>query len=194
MARQPINYGTTPGDGTGDILFTSFENIDDNFIELYGVVGWGYYADSLTTPTITVNTSYTQITIDALGALTHEGYLPGEIRGSGSLWAGSKITPISLGDDYDGRFDVTITARTGTPTLIEVILDISGGVAGTNKIYTGYIQTGGTLPYDQSLYLDFFTLVTALTNGAKIYARVDTGTITLGRRNIKISRKSKGGL
>jgi len=50
------------------------------------------------------------------------------------------------------------------------------------------------LPYDQSLYLDFFTLATSITNGAKIYAKVDTGTVTIGRRNIKLSRKSKGGL
>jgi hypothetical protein len=194
MARKPINYGTTAGDGTGDILFTSFKNINDNFIELYKISGWGYYADALTTPTIVVNTSYTQITIDALGSLTNETYLPGEIRGSGHLWAGSKVTPISLGDDYDGRLDVTVTAKSGSPALMDVILDISGGVAGANKIYTGYIQTGGTVPYDQSLYLDFFTLATAVTNGAKIYAKVDSGSITIGRRNIKLSRKSKGGL
>lgn len=194
MARQPINYGTIPGDGTGDILFTSFENINDNFIELYKVTGWAYYADSLATPTVTITTSYTQITIDTLGVLTNEAYLPGEIRGSGHLWAGSKVTPISLGDDYDGRLDITVTAKSGSPTLMDVIMDISGSTAGTNKIYTGYIQTGGTVPYDQSLYLDFFTLSTALANGAKIYARVDSGSITLGRRNIKISRKSKGGL
>jgi len=194
MARQPINYGTTPGDGTGDVLFTSFENINDNFIELYKVTGWGYYADSLATPTIVVGTSYTQITIDGLGGLTNETYLPGEIRGISSLWTANHVTPISIGDDYDGRLDVTVTAKTGTPTLVDVILDISGGVAGTNKIYTGYLQPGGSVPYDQSLYLDFFTLVTALTNGARIYARVDTGTLTISRRNIKISRKSKGGL
>lgn len=194
MARKPINYGTTPGDGTGDVLFDSFKNINDNFIELYNVCGWGYYADSLTTPTILIGTTYTQITIDALGALTDDDYLPGEIRGTGQLWSGNRITPISVGDDYDGRFDITVTARTGSPTLIEVIADISGGVAGTNKILTGYIQTGGTTPYDQSLNLDFFTLSTALTNGVRIYARVDTGTITIGRRNIKITRKSKGGL
>lgn len=194
MARQALNYGTTPGDGTGDVLFDIFKDANDNFIELYKVPGWGYYADSLASPTITVNTSYTQITIDALGALTNEAYLPGEIRGSGHLWAGSKVTPISLGDDYDGRFDITVTARTGSPTFIEVILDISGGVAGTNKTYTGYIQTAPTPPYDQSLYLDFFTLATSIANGAKLYAKVDTGTITIGRRNIKLSRKSKGGL
>ncbi len=35
MGRIPINYGTTPGDNTGDPLFTSFESIEANFKELY---------------------------------------------------------------------------------------------------------------------------------------------------------------
>jgi len=35
MAQKQINYGTVAGDGTGDILFTSFESINDNFNELY---------------------------------------------------------------------------------------------------------------------------------------------------------------
>ena len=35
MARKVLNYGTTPGDGTGDILFNIFKDIDDNFGEVY---------------------------------------------------------------------------------------------------------------------------------------------------------------
>lgn len=35
MARKPINYGINAGDGQGDIIFQSFKNADDNFIELY---------------------------------------------------------------------------------------------------------------------------------------------------------------
>jgi hypothetical protein len=152
--------------------------------------GWAYYVDSLATPTITIGTSYTQITIDALGANITD-YLPLEIRGLSQLWSGSKITPISVGDDYDGRFDVTVTAKSGTPTLIELIIDISGTTAGTNKAFTGYIQTGGTIPYSQSIDLDYFSLATFLTNGGKLYAKVDSGSVTIGRRNIKITRKSK---
>jgi len=152
--------------------------------------GWAYYVDSLVTPTITIGTTYTQISIDALGATIND-YLPLEIRGTSELWDLSKITPIAIGDDYDGRFDVTITAKTGSPTAIELIIDISGGVAGTNKAFTGWLQAIGTAPYDQSLPLDFFTLATFKANGGKIYARTDTGTVTIGRRNIKISRKSK---
>lgn len=55
MARQAINYGTTPGDGTGDILFDSFKNINDNFIELYD------YATNATTTALslaTLNSTY----------------------------------------------------------------------------------------------------------------------------------------
>jgi len=153
--------------------------------------GWGYYADSLATPSITVGTSYTQITIDGLGALTNENYLPLEIRGTSSLWSGNKITPISVGDDWDGRFDITVSSKSGSPSFIEVILDISGSTAGTNKVFTGYIQTSPTVPYDQSLLLDFFSLSTFLANGGRIYAKVDSGSVTITRRNIKISRKSK---
>lgn len=155
------------------------------------VVGWGYYADSLATPTISIGTTYTQITIDKLGSATNELYLPREIRGVSTLFDSNKITPIGVGDDFDGRFDCTITAKTGSPTAIEFIIDISGATAGTNKAFTGWIQAIGTAPYDQSLPLDYFSLATFLANGGRLYARVDTGTVTIGRRNIKISRKSK---
>lgn len=36
MARQNINYGTNPNDGTGDSLRVAMDKINDNFIDLYG--------------------------------------------------------------------------------------------------------------------------------------------------------------
>lgn len=192
MGQQTVGIGTIGNDGTGDSLRVAGEKINENFTELYQQKGWGYYADSLTTPTITVGTSYTQITIDKTGTLTNEDYLPIEIRGMGSLWDSNKITPISVGDDYDGRLDIEVTNKTGSPAHIEIILDISGGTAGTNKLFTGYIQTSSSTPYSQNLLIDFFSLSTFITNGGKIYAKVDAGSVTIGTRNIKISRKSKG--
>ena len=191
MAREIIDNGTVPGDQTGEILFTSFEKCNNNFEELYSVAGWGYYIDSLTTPTITVNTSFTQITIDGTGA-TNESYLPRQIRGTGHLWASNKITPVNIGDDYDGRLDLTITAKTGTPNHIEFIIDIGNSTPDTNRVFTGYLLTSNSTPYKQSVPIDFFTLSTFVTNGGKIYARVDTGTATIGARAIKISRKGRG--
>lgn len=35
MARQNINYGTNPNDGTGDTLRAAMDKVNDNFIELY---------------------------------------------------------------------------------------------------------------------------------------------------------------
>lgn len=35
MARQAINLGTTPGDGTGDNLRAALDKCNDNFVELY---------------------------------------------------------------------------------------------------------------------------------------------------------------
>jgi len=88
------------------------------------------------------------------------------------------------GDDYDGRFDITVSAKSGSPSLIGVILEISGGTAGTNKVFTGYIQTAPTPPYDQSLLLDFFSLAAFLSNGGRIYAKEDTGSVTITRLKI----------
>jgi len=192
MGKQTIGIGTVAGDGTGDPLRTAFDKINDNFDELYSVAGWGYYQDSLATPTITVNTSFTQITIDALGSLTNENYLPYQIRGISNLWESNIITPINIGDDYDGRLDVQITGRTGSPTYIEFIIDIGASTPDTNRVFTGYMLSTNATPYRQNLPLDFYTLTTFVTNGGKIYARVDTGTVTIGNRAIKISRKGRG--
>jgi len=198
--------GAYPGAGITPLklYFSGFKcELDDKYLNVptpfslpfllpYSYVGgWGYYADSLTTPTISIGTTYTQITIDKLGSATNELYLPREIRGVGTLFDSNKITPISIGDDFDGRFDCTITAKTGSPTAVEFIIDISGATAGTNVAFTGWIQAIGTAPYNQSLPIDYFALTTFLANGGRLYARVDTGTVTIGRRNIKISRKSK---
>ena len=192
MAKQAINLGTVVNDGTGTPLRSAFDMVNDNFDEVYGISGWGYYQDSLATPTISVGTSFTQITIDKLGASTEESYLPYEIRGSGTLWSGNKITPINIGDDYDGRLDITVTARTGSPTYVEFIMDISNSTPDTNRVFTGYILSTNVVPYKQNLPIDFFTLTTFLTNGGKIYARVDSGTVTVGGRAIKLSRKGRG--
>ena len=35
MAKQTINIGTAPNDGTGDPLRTAFDKVNDNFTELY---------------------------------------------------------------------------------------------------------------------------------------------------------------
>ena len=191
MIQQSLNLGTTAGDGTGGGLRDTFIITEANITNLFKVKGWGFYVDSLATPSISIDTTFTEITIDDLGA-SIKNFLPREIRGSGELFSANKITPISDGDTYGGRLDIRVDSKSGSPTLIEIIIDISGGAAGTNKVFTGYIQTGGTIPYDQSILFDFFSRTTFLANGGKIYARTDSGSVTITNRNLFIERKYKG--
>jgi hypothetical protein len=46
MAKEIINIGTTPNDGTGDPVRDAFEKVNSNFDELYGMTGWGVYNDT----------------------------------------------------------------------------------------------------------------------------------------------------
>jgi len=41
MAQQTINIGNAPNDGTGDQLRTAFDKTNQNFTELYSLVGSG---------------------------------------------------------------------------------------------------------------------------------------------------------
>lgn len=190
MAREVINNGTVAGDGTGENLHDAFEKTNNNFTELYGEKGFGLYVDSLTTPSVTVTTAWTQITIDALGANVLEN-LPLEIRGSGQLWAGNKITPISSGDDYDGVFYMEVLSKSGSPTYMEVIIDYANATPDTVRAFTVHAQGVKDAPFKESLVIDFFVNDTFLANGGILYARVDNGSYVIGERNLKISRKSK---
>ena len=41
MAKQLVNLGSVPNDGTGDPLRTSFDKTNDNFNEIYTIFGNG---------------------------------------------------------------------------------------------------------------------------------------------------------
>ena len=189
MALELIDLGTE-GLGDGDGLRDGGVKINNILTELIGEKGFGFYVDSLATPTITVGTSWTQITIDALGSNVTDS-LPLDIRGVSELIAGGKITPIASGDEYDGRLDLTVESKTGSPNYLEVIIDFSGSTPDTLRAFTGYMQTAKTPPFKQSLILDFFTGDTFVANGGTIYARTDAGSFTISTRNAKISRDSK---
>ena len=42
MAYQSIGLGTTAGDGTGDTLRIGGDKVNDNFVEIYTSVGYGF--------------------------------------------------------------------------------------------------------------------------------------------------------
>lgn len=195
MAKQVINIGAVANDGTGDTLRVGFDKANDNFTDLYDTLGWGNYVDNVSA-NITLTTTYQKITINGLGATNNESYLPREIRGSGHLWdtTNNKITPIGLGDGYDVRLSISSVSKTGAPTIATMVLDIGGGATPTNIVVETDVETAKTPPSTGMINFPIFCLATFLSNGGQIFAKVDTGTYTIGARAIYIKRDYKGSL
>lgn len=72
MTRQPINIGTTANDGTGDTLRTAGDKINDNFTELYTILGG--HAD---TPMTGVSFDSAGIIFEGTLADAHETFIRG---------------------------------------------------------------------------------------------------------------------
>jgi hypothetical protein len=196
MSREIIDIGTAPNDGLGDPLRTAFTKTNDNTLELYNVLGWGNYVDGETTPaTQVINTTPVKLLIDGLGSTSESGYLPYEIRGISELWNNvDSITPINVGDSYDIRITIEITAKTASPNVINIILDIGGAVGITIPIAQVQIPVVTTVPFTVTGAIPIFSLTTFVTNGGSIFLSTDAGTLTLAGRAIFIKRDFKGNL
>lgn len=154
--------------------------------------GWGYYQHSGAAQNIT--TTNTKLIINGLGSLTNTTYLPAEIRGTGQLWSttNNRIAPIRLGDAYDTRIDLPITARTSA-TELRISYDISGGVSPTSIILSTYDPVTRTPPYTLSITVPILvTTNTVLTNGIQLFLAVDAGSIDITNPSISIIRTHSG--
>lgn len=157
--------------------------------------GWGFYADTASSPaTIVYNTTPAKLQIDGGGGTSESSYLPPEIRGSAELWdvVNDKITPVAVGDSYDMRINLTISATSGTPNYLILELDIGGSASPTNVISTQALPMYKTAPFDIVVSLPIFTLGTFLANGGQVFLSTDTGTATVSDRSIFISRNARG--
>ena len=196
MAQQTIDLGTTPNDGTGTNLRAGGDIINDNTTELYSVAGWGNYQDGETTPaTQTINTTPSKLLIDGLGSASESGYLPREIRGSAELWDNvDSLTPVNIGDAYDVRVTLEITAKTASPNVIDIVLDIGGAAGITIPIAQIQIPVVATVPFTVTGAIPIFCLSTFVANGGTLFFSTDAGTLTVAGRSIFIKRDFKGDL
>ena len=195
MARQSINIGAAANDGTGDTIRNSYDKCNDNFEELYSVLGWANYSDAESSPaTQTITSTPSKLQIDGAGTLSNSSYLPREIRGSAELWdtTNDLITPIKTGDTYDVRITLEVTAESGSPAELKCEIDIGGGGSPTNVIATDYAITGKSTPYIKTFNFPIFSLATFLANGGAIFLSTNTGTLTIASRAIFIKRTFKG--
>ena len=80
MAKQTINIGTTPNDGTGDPLRSAFDKINDNFDELYGSSSFSGSYDDLTDKPSTLLASRTTKSVTT-GSLANDANQNADISG-----------------------------------------------------------------------------------------------------------------
>lgn len=198
------------GDPVGTFInnYTGFElewavilNTDNiNPSDRFSPNGWGFYVDDLTIPTINVTTTPTQLTINSQGAATDNSRLPRSIRGIAPIWDDTfnHIESITEGDSYDLRVQVIITSLTSNPARLSLVLDIGptpdGTGVGPNSIVIA--ETSRTLkpgvPQAYVFTFPFFTLATFIANKGTLWFFTDTGSLTIGGRELLIVRTSSG--
>ena len=125
MAYQSIGLGTTAGDGTGDTIRSGGDKVNDNFVEIYTLLGTG------TTLTSGISATASVVT---LGGPT--------ITGVASFADGSNSAPsiTNTGDTntgiYFGAAD-TVNVTTGGTKRVDIDssgLDVTGNVTATGTV------------------------------------------------------------
>lgn len=157
--------------------------------------GWGFYVDGGTSPATQVfDTTPSKIQIDGLGSGTDESHLPNSIRGISSLWdvTNDEILPVTDGDSFDLRINVTVTGKSGNPNSLILQLDIGGGATPTIIIARDDKTVTNSPPYALIYTFPIFTAASFLLNKGQLFLSTDTGSVTVSIRQILIIRTSSG--
>lgn len=190
MARTPINYGTTAGDGTGDVLFTSFQKINNNLIDIYNKTGWAQYNDTVYTlaSPFVINSGVTSILPNNAGS-NITTYLPSNVTAFYNQ-ATTKITPQNVGDYYgiNIRFKAKNTNVSG---VFDIGLDI-GGSLGVIFKETFLFAKGAGVEQDFNILISGYSLNTFVANGGIPKITSITGNTSIYDISYQISRTHKG--
>lgn len=143
MARQSINLGTSPNDGTGDTLRIAMDKVNDNFVELYNngsqniSVGNTSIVNSQLNGNISIETSGTGTVQTAQGLLVNTGF-----ENSDSIFYaldGSNLVTIDVQNKRVG-------VNKETPA---VALDVDGAAAFSGNVSVASSATFGSTSTDR---------------------------------------------
>ena len=164
MAKQTINIGTNQDDGTGDLLRTAFQKVNENFTEVYNEIG----GDSLSSlrfsgSTITSDGTNQNIIINPNGS--------GKLDVQGDTLLTGNVT-VTGSQTVQQSLAVTGTSTLTGNTTIAGSLDVSGATTlSTLTLGTSSLSSSGT-----SELADVTVSGTATFNGAV----VSNGNVDLG--------------
>jgi len=173
MALQSLNLGTNPDDGTGDTLRIGGDKINDNFSEIYTLLGTGNEFTSGLSATATVVTLSS-----AVGTFTTltPAAADGTALGSASLeWSDLFLADgavINLGSDQD----VTLTHVADTGILLNSTRQLQFGDSGT------YIHQSadGVLDLVSDTEIEINATTIDINGNADVSGTVTFGSITDG--------------
>lgn len=193
--------------GTSELRYLSLSDLSDGSSavslgalldnDIINYQGWEMIEDGLvTTPSIVVGTSDTKLTVDDEGQAnnTNASYLPRVIRGTGNLWNRSthRINPIAVGDTYDLRVNLTISAAAGTPAVLTCLLDTGSTTSPTIVVAEDFRSINKTAPFTMTFDFPVFCLNNFFTNGGQIFLKTDAGSVTVEDRSILLVRTGSG--
>ena len=199
MAYQSIGLGTTVGDGTGDTLRVGGDKINDNFVEIYTLLGTGTALSSgisatasvvtLAGPSITGVASFADGSVSAPSITntgdTNTGIYFGAADTVNVTTGGTKRVDIdSSGLDVTGAITATTTI-TATAGVAGTTGTFSAGVAGTTGTFSGILKTDdateATSTTDGSLQTDGgLSVVKDIVAGDDIKLLSDASVIAFG--------------
>ena len=179
MARQGINTGSAPNDGTGDNLRAAGGKINDNFTELYGYLGDGS----------TLSRGTWDVTSSGINTLSSVGI--GTTNPQGTLQVGTAITMggtsgIITATSFSGDGS-SLTGLTGASAatygdasnVAQIVVDANGRITGISEVS---ISGGGGGSGGSSKWADYDTS-TGISTTKKVKIENDlevTGVTTTG--------------
>lgn len=177
MAYQSLGLGTSANDGTGDSLRTGGDKINDNFVEIYTLLGDG---STLTTDTVTLNTATQTLTNKTITG-TFTGDITGDVTGNVSstsgnieLDAATHVVEVMGGGSDSGGIKLNCEANSHGQTI--VAQPHSEGVTNTLTLPAGSDQELVGTTDTQTLTNKTLTAPTITGSGA--IAGVFTGDLT----------------
>ena len=153
MAYQAIGVGTTPGDGTGDTIRGGGAKINENFAELYTLLGTGTALTSGISATATVVTlagpTITGVASFADGSVSAPSITNTGDTNTGIFFSAADKVNVTTGGteriEIDSAGLAVVGVITATSTITGTTLEATGDTAAGDNAALGYTAAEGLI-------------------------------------------------